>query len=252
MYNSQTVTIMSDNYFSKLAAIDCSEHVESKGKFSYLSWAWAVNELGKLHPDSIWNVKRFPTLENPEILVPYMQTPLGFFVEVEVIIDGVSRSQIHPVLNHQNRPIASPNTFDINTSIQRALVKAIGLHGLGLYIYAGEDIPPDMGFSKGELMGFSKAIAKDDFMRIRRLEIDDKDKYMALHSAYLSTAPQGEKGKARKALEDGLKAATQTIQGYVDHICENPDSYQESMAEFSEVERDLVTRLLPEDIKGAA
>lgn len=75
---------------------------------------------------------------------------------------------------------------------------------------------------------------------------------MALHSAYLSTAPQGEKGKARKALEDGLKAATQTIQGYVDHICENPDSYQESMSEFSEVERDLVTRLLPEDIKGAA
>ena len=64
-------------------------------------------------------------------------------------VQGVTLSQIHPVLDGKNRPIFEPTAFDINTSIQRCLVKAIALHGLGLYIYAGEDLPegdkPDRG-----------------------------------------------------------------------------------------------------------
>jgi hypothetical protein len=52
-----------------------------------------------------------------------------------------SVTQIHPVLDARNRPILAPSSFDINTSIQRCLVKATALHGLGLYIYAGEDLP---------------------------------------------------------------------------------------------------------------
>jgi hypothetical protein len=63
------------------------------------------------------------------------------FVEVAVTVQGVTLSQLHPVLDHRNRPIPAPTAFEINTSIQRALVKAIALHGLGLYIYAGEDLP---------------------------------------------------------------------------------------------------------------
>ena len=54
---------------------------------------------------------------------------------------GLTLSQIHPVLDGKNRPIFEPTAFDINTSIQRCLVKAIALHGLGLYVYAGEDLP---------------------------------------------------------------------------------------------------------------
>jgi hypothetical protein len=55
--------------------------------------------------------------------------------------EGITLSQIHPVLDGRNRPIPAPTAFDINTSIQRALVKAIALHGIGLYVYAGEDLP---------------------------------------------------------------------------------------------------------------
>ncbi len=62
-------------------------------------------------------------------------------VKVAVTVQGITLSQIHPVLDARNRPILAPNAFDINTSIQRCLVKAIALHGLGLYIYAGEDLP---------------------------------------------------------------------------------------------------------------
>lgn len=123
-----------ENYFSKLAQIDCTEHVEKKGRFNYLSWAWAVKKLREVDPTAIWEVKRFNG-------APYLKTDCGYFVEVEVTVQGILLSQIHPILNNQNKPIAEPNNFDINTSIQRCLVKAIALHGLGLYIYAGEDLP---------------------------------------------------------------------------------------------------------------
>jgi hypothetical protein len=125
---------LSTNYYTELAKINVNEHVEKKGKFSYLSWAWAVDTLKKAHPDATWDVIRQDGM-------PYIKTELGYFVEVAVTVEGITHSQIHPVLDNNNRPIASPNSFQINTSIQRALVKAIALHGLGLYIYAGEDLP---------------------------------------------------------------------------------------------------------------
>ena len=122
------------NVFEILSKIDVGSHIEKKGQFSYLSWAWAVRELRKARPDATWVVIRFDDK-------PYMKTDCGYFVEVAVMVDGITLSQIHPVLNHVNKPIEKPNAFDINTSIQRCLVKAIALHGLGLSIYAGEDLP---------------------------------------------------------------------------------------------------------------
>jgi hypothetical protein len=122
------------NYYTELSKIDVSEHIEKKGRFSYLSWAWAVDQLRKKHPDATWEVIRFNG-------VPFMQTNCGYFVEVAVTVNGITLSQIHPVLDNSNKPIKEPNSFQINTSIQRCLVKAIALHGLGLYIYAGEDLP---------------------------------------------------------------------------------------------------------------
>lgn len=125
---------MSENYFQKLNQVNVSAHVEKKGQFTYLSWPFAVQELGKIDPQATWEVVRFDGL-------PYLKSEAGHFVEVAVTCMGVRKSQIHPVLDGRNKPIASPTAFDINTSIQRALVKAIALHGLGLYIYAGEDLP---------------------------------------------------------------------------------------------------------------
>jgi hypothetical protein len=122
------------NYFAELYTINVNKHVEKKGQFNYLSWAYAVAELLKRHPDATWEIIEYNGL-------PYNETPLGFFVKVAVTVNSVTRSQIHPVLDNNNRPIAKPTSFQINTSIQRCLVKAISLHGLGLYIYAGEDLP---------------------------------------------------------------------------------------------------------------
>jgi hypothetical protein len=122
------------NYFVELSKINVNEHVERKGQFSYLSWPFAVSQLRQFDPVATWQVLRFDGL-------PYLNTEAGCFVEVSVCVKGISLSQIHPVLDSKNRPILAPTAFDINTSIQRCLVKAIALHGLGLYLYSGEDLP---------------------------------------------------------------------------------------------------------------
>lgn len=124
----------SNNYFAQLNAVDVSKDLAKKGHYSYLSWSDAVKHLREFDPTAIWEVKRFNGL-------PYLQTELGFFVEVAVTVQGVTLSQIHPVLNARNQPILAPSCFDVNSSIQRCLVKAIALHGLGLSVYTGEDVP---------------------------------------------------------------------------------------------------------------
>jgi hypothetical protein len=133
-FRSNQGIIMSTNYFATLNAINVSAHIEKKGGFSYLSWPYAVAQLRLADPTASWTVVRFNGL-------PYLATDAGVFVEVAVTVQGVTLSQIHPVLDGRNRPLLAPTAFDINTSIQRCLVKAIALHGLGLYIYAGEDLP---------------------------------------------------------------------------------------------------------------
>lgn len=124
--------------FSVLSKIDVSEHTEKKGNYTYLSWAWAVKVLLEEFPKATWQIHTF--VDNG-IESPYMRTNAGCFVQVSVEIDKVIRTQIHPVLDHMNKTVDEPNAFQVNTSIQRCLAKAIALHGLGLYIYAGEDLP---------------------------------------------------------------------------------------------------------------
>ena len=137
------------NHFARLSAINVSEHIEKKGGFAYLSWPFAVAQLRLADPSAVWEVRRFNGL-------PYLATEAGVFVEVAVTVQGITLSQIHPVLDGRNRPILAPTSFDINTSIQRCLVKAIALHGLGLYIYAGEDLPQVMTEAANEGSGPSK------------------------------------------------------------------------------------------------
>jgi len=122
------------NYFAQLAAIDVSKHVEKKGEFSYLSWPFAVQQLRMFDETATWEVKRFNGL-------PFLTTDFGTFVEVAVTVKGVTLSQIHPVLDQDNHVLLAPSAFDINTSIQRCLVKAIAIQGLGISIYSGEDLP---------------------------------------------------------------------------------------------------------------
>ena len=124
--------------FNELNKINVNNFTEKKGTFTYLSWAWAVRELLQVSPDATWEIHEWGLEGNRQ---PYMKTEAGCFVKVTVTVNNIERTQVHPVLDHRNKTIEEPDAFQINTSIQRCLAKAIGLHGLGLYLYAGEDLP---------------------------------------------------------------------------------------------------------------
>ena len=123
--------------FQTLKDVDISKLAEQKGKFDYLSWAHAVREMLKVFPEATWEVHEYDGM-------PYMETITGYYVKVSVTIDEITRTQIHPVLDNKNKTIEKPNAFQINTSIQRCLAKAIALHGLGLVLFAGEDLPDNI------------------------------------------------------------------------------------------------------------
>jgi len=183
-----------EHYFETLRKHNVSEHMEKKGQFNYLSWAYAVEELRKLKPDATWRVVK------DENGYPYTSTPAGHFVEVEVTVDDISLSQIHPVLDHRNQSIEQPNAFQINTSIQRCLAKAIALHGLGLYIFRGEDLPesdPLNGSQLKEIDSLLKQIGDDAFTELVSSRIDSKkindNNYNEVVSKLKSKLEQGEK-----------------------------------------------------------
>ena len=147
--------------FEQLDTINVNSYTEKKGKFTYLSWAWAVRELLKVAPDATWIIHEWGIDGSKQ---PYMQTQAGCFVQVTVNVDGIERTQVHPVLDNRNQPIMEPNAFQINTSIQRCLAKAIALHGLGLYIYAGEDLPKEDPVTEEELntlLSLASGISKE-------------------------------------------------------------------------------------------
>ena len=118
--------------FLELRKINVNDHTEQKGRFTYLSWAWAVDQLLQKDPMATWNYSKPESFQDGSMMV-----------FCTVIAFDKSMTSMLPVLNHQNRPIQNPNAMDVNTAMQRCLVKAIALHGIGLYIYAGEDLPDD-------------------------------------------------------------------------------------------------------------
>lgn len=123
-----------------LRSIDVSGYTKKKNGMTYLSWAHAWGALKDVYPDA--------TFEKhvEEGNIPYMIDLHGFaYVRVTVTASGESATELFPVLDYKNSPIKNPNAFQINTAHQRAMTKAMGYLGLGHYIYAGEDLPPDDG-----------------------------------------------------------------------------------------------------------
>jgi hypothetical protein len=116
-----------------------NEHVEKKQNLSYLSWAWAWAEALKADPAATFTVKTF--LRDHYTEMPYMDVNGTAMVWVTVTMFGKPMTCFLPVMNHRNQPIQNPDSFQVNTAIMRCMTKGLALHGLGLYIYAGEDLP---------------------------------------------------------------------------------------------------------------
>jgi len=120
------------NHFVELAAIDVSKNIEKKNGLSYLSWPFAIDQLMRKDPAANWVFHEHQVFADGTMMVSCTVTAFGKPITMHL-----------PVMDHRNKAIVIPNVFDINKSMMRCLVKAIGCHGLGLYIYAGEDLPAD-------------------------------------------------------------------------------------------------------------
>lgn len=128
---------MADNYFKTLNDINVNGKTESKNGLTYLSWAWAWGELKKNFPDATYTVYENKDGWN------YHTDGKTCWVKTGVTVNGIENIEYLPIMDYKNRSIPAENvtSFDVNKAIQRSLTKAVARHGLGLYIYAGEDLP---------------------------------------------------------------------------------------------------------------
>ena len=123
--------------FQVLNGINVNEHTEKKGNLTYLSWAWAWSKVKENYPDAFYTI-----YENKDGL-NYHTDGRTCWVKTGVTINGLEHIEYLPVMDYNNRSITieKVTSFDVNKAIQRSLTKAAARHGLGLYIYAGEDLP---------------------------------------------------------------------------------------------------------------
>lgn len=127
--------------FTALNNINCNGHTEKKNGLTYLSWAWAWTELKKLYPRSFYTI-----YEDANGMFYHTDGKTCWVKTGVTLVDGetaLEHIEYLPVMDHRNRsiPKESVTSFDVNKAIQRSLTKAVARHGLGLYIYAGEDLP---------------------------------------------------------------------------------------------------------------
>ena len=173
--------------------MDISKHVDKVNNASYLSWAWAWAEVKKFDESASFVNHTFPMLDEHfqpihGVDVPYLKTPEGYFVRVSVTINNRTETEDFPVLDNKHTPLGTtapsweypkdgsgkkkvkvysetprPTSSDINKALKRCLVKTIGLHGLGLHLYQGED-NPEINFEK------IKEEAQENVAEIRELQ----------------------------------------------------------------------------------
>lgn len=156
--------------FKELYHRNVNDYTQKNNNLTYLSWSYAWAEIKKIDDKASYKLHEYPMLNNDYqvvaegVLVPYLKTPEGYIVKVSVTINGRTETETLPVMDNKNVPLGTiapvwvkkdgaskatkeygktpmPTSFDLNTAYKRCLVKAIALHGLGLYIYNGEDVP---------------------------------------------------------------------------------------------------------------
>ena len=125
---------MNQEQVLSLISKNVNEHTEKKGNLTYLSWAWAWAEALKADPDATYKIEMF----GDKCFMDINGTAMVF---VTVTMFGKPMTCQLPVMDFRNKAILNPDAFAVNTAIMRCMTKALSLHGLGLYIYAGEDLP---------------------------------------------------------------------------------------------------------------
>ena len=208
---------MEKNYFIELNSINVNEHTEKKNNLTYLSWAWAWQEVKIKHPSATYTIYENSDGWN------YFTDGRTAWVKTGVTINDIEHIEYLPVMDFKNKsiPLESITSFDVNKTIQRSLTKAVARHGLGLYIYAGEDLPEEDKTSQ-------KEFAKNATQKKRATTI-----------------------ATNKAIKDGateLVKKPRTIEVLKNHYNQSVDALNKikSIKEFSNSQIDFVNNLCVE------
>lgn len=148
------------NYFTELNNVNVNDKTEKKNELTFLSWAYAWGEIKKRHPDATYTV-----YEREDGCI-YWTDGRTCWVKTGVTVNGLEHIEYLPVMDTRNKsiPLENVTSFEVNKAIQRSLTKACARHGLGLYIYAGEDLPEE------EKAAAAEAAKQEKDLLITRLE----------------------------------------------------------------------------------
>lgn len=190
---------MTDSVWQTLSRFDVSKEVEQKGRFDYLSWAWAWAFVKEKYPNATFEKHIFR--DNQDNPLPFMRDTKGHtYVAVTVTIEDLAHTEIHYVMDHKNQSIQHPDGGQVNKALQRCLVKAIAFHGLGLNVYAGEDLPMDLDEQ-------DTSVIVADFNKAK--DVEEIDKMWRKHASAISTlgkVANGEVINEFKKAKNRLKA----------------------------------------------
>lgn len=189
---------MSENNFLKMAAIDVRPYIEHKGKLSYVSWVFAVEQLMRIDPAANW-VFHEPQLFGETMMVSCTVTAFGKPVTMHL-----------PVMDHMNKAVKNPDAVVVNKNMMRCLVKAIACHGLGLNVYAGEDLPLEQAPKVTPMESFKVSPERESIIFdvaaavTERMESDD---IIGAWEEYSGITEPEEKGLLWKQLSSQIRSA---------------------------------------------
>lgn len=151
--------------FEEVLKINVNDKTEKKGSLTYLSWTWAWAEFKKIYPEAMYKIKEYNGIfctGNDKI---------GYMVSTSVTADGLTYDMWLPVMDMRNKSIMQPTSYDVNKSIMRCLTKNLAMFGLGLYIYAGEDLPEDEQKAPREATKAQTVAKTEEFKRLTKSEL---------------------------------------------------------------------------------
>lgn len=184
--------------FEQLNKINVNGHTEKKNGLTYLSWAWAWAEVKKLYPEAFYTIYERETEYGP---VNYFTDGRTCWVKTGVTIEGLEHIEELPVMDFKNRSIAydAVTSMDTNKAIQRSLTKACARHGLGLYIYAGEDLPEEEAAAEAEKKAAEQE-AKQAEREVRQAEANARNAARNAGASAAKMTTSARIGIDRKAL----------------------------------------------------
>jgi hypothetical protein len=210
------------NYFEELNNINVQDKIEKKGNLSYLSWAFAWEQLKIKHPKAQYKVYE---RENG---INYWTDDKTAWVKVSVTVDDIEHIEYLPIMDYRNKSISvsQVSSFNVNTSIQRAVTKAIARHGLGLYIYAGEDIP---SAEKDDILEEEKKETKEKEINKKLSKVFDDDMKEVMKNVNKNTAEE-----MKNAINE-CKSKDAVDEKYLEYKSDMAKLYKYDISLFNEV-----------------